>query len=199
MRYPEARRILKARFTVEQPGTDLVWVGAKKVRGRLELRGYRGFLLAATGWRECEVEVEGEPLAATKRALAFALSDRLLLWTMRDWNGRAPFAEALAGATVAAPDAAGRFAIEGAPWTGLVVRDGLLVEVQRRDGQVQKLTWSKVGDAQVVTRIQCGEEDLKARFAAVGDRLVPTRLEFRAVFGKEWGPEVIELAEVRLE
>jgi len=197
--YPESRRDLSARFTVEQPGSDMVWAGARKVHGSLRLRGFRGFQLDASGWRECQVDVADEPLAATQRALAYALSDRLLLWTMRDWNGRAPFAEAFAGATIAAPDGEGRFAIEGAAWSRVVVRDGRLAELVRRDGSTQRLTWSKVGDDFVVTRVQSGEEDLKARFVRVGDRLVPTRLDFRAVFGKEWGPEAIELTDVRVE
>ncbi len=196
---PEARRRLTARFVVEQPGTDFMWRGQAKVAGTVRFEQFRGFLNDASGWREVTVELDGALTPELEQALIFAFSDRLLMWAQPDWNGRRDFAVEFAGATIAAPDADGRIALVGHPYAAIHVRDGRVAEIEERGGARRKFTWSKVGDQQLVTRIEVGEERLEARFTKIGDRLLPDRIEFRNVFGKQWGPERIEFKELRIE
>ncbi len=198
-RYPPSRRRLRGRFVVEQPGTDFLWRGQQKVAGSFHLDGFCGFLNDSSGWREATIELDGDRTPELEQALVFAFSDRLLMWAQPDWNGRRDFAVEFAGATIAAPDAQGRIALTGHPFAAVHVRDGRVVALEQRDGALRKLTWSKVADQQVVTRIEAGDERIEARFTMVGDRLVPERLDFVAVFGKEWGPERIEFKELRIE
>jgi hypothetical protein len=68
-----------------------------------------------------------------------------------------------------------------------------------KGGVTRRFTWSKVGKHWVATRVQTGDEDLTVKFAPAGDGLVPVEMEFRAVFGKDWGPETVRLTNVRLE
>lgn len=198
-RYPATRRRLRGRFVVEQPATDLLWRGQPKVAGSFRLDEFCGFLNDSSGWREATIELDGDRTPELEQALVFAFSDRLLMWAQPDWNGRRDFAAEFAGATIAPPDAEGRLALIGHPLAAVHVRDGRVVALEQRGGSLRKLTWSKVADQQLVTRIERGDERLEARFTKVGDRLLPERLDFVAVFGKEWGPERIELKELRLE
>jgi hypothetical protein len=198
-RYPADRKTFTAKFDVTLPGTDHIWGRHKKVAGSVSLEEFRGFLQDGSGWRQVVVEQKGLPTKGEERVFAYAFSDRLVLWIGRDFNGRGDFDAEFAGATIAAPDANGVFAVTGSRYAELRVKDGRVAGLRRRDGADRTFTWTKVGAEWVVTRIVTGEEELLAKFMAVGGRLLPTEFEFRRVFGKDWGPEKIALKEAKLE
>lgn len=64
-------------------------------------------------------------------------------------------------------------------------------------GLERKLTW-EAGDRLLPERIDTGEESITARWHEVGKGLwLPVDIEFRRVFGRDWGPDTLRLAAVR--
>ncbi|MCC7012793.1 MAG: hypothetical protein IT454_09550 [Planctomycetes bacterium] len=192
-------RTLRARFEARNPATDLTWQGHELVRGTVKLSGYRGFLCDSSGWASYQIEIDGKLPDETRSVLANAVDDRLRLWSGRDFNGRGEFERIFAGATIAAADGDGSFAIEGSNLASVQVRDGRVVAITRRNLGVVRYTWAKFGEAWLVTRTQSGTEDLRAKFSKCADTFVPTSIEMLDVFGKGWGPETITLSDVALE
>lgn len=197
-RYPESRRDLRCKFEVRTPGTDHMWAGAKTFAGTLKLGGFRGFLMMGDGWLRAEIDPQGSFSEDLRRTLTYTLSDRLILWMGRDFNGRPPFDEAFAGATIESK-VPGVFSINDSTYRTISLTEGRVTKITFADGRSRNLTWSKVGKEMVVTRVQTDGEDLLAKFSWIGDRAVPVELEFRTVFGKDWGPEKFVFKDVKLE
>lgn len=198
-RYPTQPRRLRARIEAQTPATDDVWLGRKQVRGELELAGYTGFRPWERSWSSYRFELEGALSDIERLALGMVLDDRLRLWAGRDFNGRASFERAFANATIGAPDAKGRIAIEGSRLASVLVRDGRVVEIERRTGGPLELTWKKLGEDWLVVRTQQGSERLDVNFARAGNEWVPAALRFERVFGDGWGPEEVKLGNLRVE
>ena len=198
-RYPAHPRRLRARIEAQTPATDGLWLGRKQVRGELELAGYTGFRPWERSWSSYRFELEGALSDVERLALAMALDDRLRLWAGRDFNGRASFERTFAGATIGAPDAKGRVKIEGSRLASVLVRDGRVVELDRRVGGPLKLTWKKLGEDWLVVRTEQGSERLDVNFARAGNEWVPSALRFERVFGDDWGPEEFKLGNLRVE
>jgi len=198
-RYPASPRRLRARIEAKTPATDGLWLGRKQLRGELELAGYTGFRTSERGWGSYRFELEGTLSAVERMALGMALDDRLRLWAGRDFNGRASFESTFAGAVIGAPDAKGRFAIEGSRLASVSVRDGRVVELERRSGGALRLSWKKFGDDWLVVRTEQGSEHLEVNFARAGDEWAPATLRFERVFGDDWGPEEFKLSNLRVE
>lgn len=198
-RYPAEPRRLRGRIEAQTPATDGLWLGRKQVRGELELVGYTGFRPSESSWSSYRFELEGTLSDVERLALAMALDDRLRLWAGRDFNGRASFERAFAGATIGAPDAKGRIRIEGSRWASVLVRDGRVVELERRAGGPLELTWKKLGEDWLVVRTEQGSERLEVNFARAANEWVPSALRFERVFGDDWGPEEFKLGNLRVE
>lgn len=197
-RYPRKALAFEAEFEAEVATTDHIWQGLGKFEGHVKLAGYDGFLCDADGWDSYAVTVRAKLPEITHGLVACAFEDRLRLWAGRDFNGRNDFDQVFAGTTIAAPAVDGGIEVDSGPFSAYLVREGRIVARQYRSGGWQRFTWSRVGDAWLVTGAQAGTEDLKVKFSRVGDQYVPVELDFAGVFGPEWGPEHFVLSKVTL-
>jgi hypothetical protein len=195
-RYPAAGRELRAKFEVRTPGTDFSWQGLRELKGSFVLQDFRGYLMADCGWSGWESDFTTALGPVQKRTLGFVVFDRLILWSGRDFNGRPDFDAQFDGCTIAAATADGRYEINGGPIASVLVREGRVVELALLEKMQRRFTWTKIGDAQIVTRVQTGAEDLNVKFANVDGTLLPVEFDFKAVFGADWGPEHIRLVDV---
>ncbi|MBK8975522.1 MAG: hypothetical protein IPM29_06320 [Planctomycetes bacterium] len=196
-RYPDEPVTLTAEFDIETPGTDLVWVGQKRVRGSLTLTGFRGFRHWGSGWATLTCSFDPSLPATQHGALSAAIHDRLILWAGRDLAGRGPFDEVFAGATIDAP-AGGRFAIHGGRYGGVEIADGRVVALEIAPGSWRRTRFAKAGDAQVPNVVTTGIERLRATWRSVDGYLCPTAFVFERSFGTDWGPEKLTLRNLRL-
>lgn len=197
-RYPRGKRTFEADFKARVATTDRIWQGVGEFEGHVKLAGYQGFLCQADGWDSYEVEVKAKLPEITSSLVAAAFEDRLRLWAGRDFNGRNPFDEVFAGATIGAAGPDGALAIDSGPFSAYVVRDGRVVERRYRNGGVQRFTWTRAGESWLVTRSQQGSEELVVKFARVGEEFAPVELEFAGVFGRSWGPERFVLSKLSI-
>ena len=69
--------------------------------------------------------------------------------------------------------------------------------VFRANGLERAIEYARVGPHWAATAYRTGEETLRAIWAdAGGGWLFPSGFEFRAVFGKSWGPEKMTITNV---
>jgi hypothetical protein len=194
-RYPGTRISFNSRF-VAKAGKDGVWRGVKDVKGRIAFSGFNG-----NGREAATVEVEGVSEEALRNTLAFVIDDRIGMWGGRDFAARGSFDAVFAGASFAErADAPGVFDVANGPYRSITVKDGRIGSFAFLDGTPRVLTWTKVGDHFVVTRVVTGPEDLTSTYVPVGPLLVPARMVFKGVFGneKEWGTEELTLSDFAL-
>lgn len=196
--YPAEPVTLKARFDIETPATDGVWVGQKHVTGSVTIGGFRGYRVRGERWATVDIEIDDELPATSHGSLRDAVRDRLGLWAGRDVAGRGDFDDAFAGATIGA-ERRGAFPIDGGPYRAVEVKKGLIAGFDLGGGTERSFHYDLVGGHPVPTRIVTGDEELLATWRVVDGYLVPVEFEFRRVFGRDWGPEVIELSDVRIE
>ena len=196
---------MRAAVEVTTPRIDLVWQGRREVKGKLEMTGI------GRRMQSIHFEFAGGASPEVEMALAGAFRDRLWMWYGRDFNDREPFERYFAGATIHAADAKGTFHVENA----LVVEvrtDGKLVRgLALADGTADRFEHEVIGGRPVMTRYESDVGGPKAKsqdrwtevmtlkFTPVGEWLVPSQMKFEHIFGREWGPEVIVLKDVRVE
>lgn len=202
-RLPSEPIVVEAKFDIAL-GNDGVWRGRSKLSGSVVMEGV-GRHLRRSDWRfDAAMAREDEV------QMAALLRDRLLMWYGVDWNDRAPFDEFWRGAVIHAPDATGTFAVENRPYDRVFSSGGLVRGLRGKGGGATKFTYAKVGDRQVVTRIdqQFGGPSTPAALrwdavtlvtlAPVGDHLLPTRIVFQNIFGREWQPETLVFRDLRV-
>jgi hypothetical protein len=201
-RLTESPITIEARFQLEV-GDDGVWRGHKKLSGAIVMTGIGRHLRAS------DCRFDGALARADEVQLSEVLRDRFGMWYARDFNARPAFDQYFRHAIVHAPDADGTFAIEHGPVERVHTRDGLVRGFEAR-GCSTRLTWTKVGDRQVVSRIdqQIGGPTVPAnqrwhavtevRLQQFGDHLLPTRIAFERIFARDWQPETITLRDVRV-
>jgi len=92
----------------------------------------------------------------------------------------------------------------------VTIANGLVRSVRGRDGSTNTYTYGKVGSRQVVTRIdqKIGgertpaamrwEASVQLTWQEFGEQLVPTKMVFERISGREWGPESIALRDVKV-
>lgn len=198
-RYPDTPSELTARFQVTTPGTDMVWAGMRKVEGVLELHGFAGFRWDRTGWSGARVVSTGRIGEETQAVLRSALVDRLVMWAGRDPCAFPAFDALFRGATIRTVEARGAFEIDSGPVREVRCEGGAIRSLHMRSGLVRRFTWKELGKQLVPEKIETGEETITARWQEVGKGvLLPVDIEFRRVFGREWGPESLKLTAVRL-
>lgn len=199
---PTAPLVIEAKFAVTT-GNDGVWRGRTKFRGNIVMTGIGRNL------RRTDCRFEGNLAREDEVQLAAVLRDRFGIWTGRDFNDRLPFDEFFAGATISNADAAGTFRVEGGPVDAVETQRGQVRALLRRGGS-QRFTYSKVGEHQVVTRIdeRIGAADAPSAerweattsitFTTVGDLVLPTKFVFERIFGRDWTPETITLTDLEV-
>jgi hypothetical protein len=198
-RHPGAKVSFSGRLRVKA-GKDLQWRGRKEVKGTFAVTGYSG-----GGWDACETTVEGEPDENVRSTFRFVIEDRLRMWRGRDYAAREAFEAAFAGAEFSErAGEPGVFDATQGRFRTLKVRDGRVVELTFAGGVKRTLHWSKVAGRDAVTKIVTqmydgSAEECAAELAPMGEVLIPTRMNFKGVFGdeKEWGTEEIALADVK--
>lgn len=203
-RLPTTPIVIEAKFVLTT-GNDGVWRGKKKLSGRLVMEGIGRNL------RSSDIAFDGNLAREDEVQLAAVLRDRLGMWYCRDFSDRVPFDELFAGATIDAPDADGVFRVTGCSVDRVFTGGGLVRGLRATDGgTATKFTWEKVGDRQVVVRIdeKIGGPDTPAaqRWEAativgltpVGEHLLPTKIAFEHIFGRDWLPETLVLRDVKL-
>lgn len=195
-RHPAAPVDFAARFVAENAGTDAVWAGARRASGRLRLDGFAGF----GNFLRSEVEVEGSWPEETRRAIAAALIDRLLLWARRDFSARAPFEIAFRGASVAPREgAAGVYEVTNGPCATIVLRDGRIESLDAPSLLGGRLGFETVGASLVHASLERGPARMTGRLADVGGGwILPVEMRFERIFDAAWGPERILLSEARI-
>ena len=202
-RVPTAPIVVEAKFVL-QCGNDGVWHGQKSLSGKIVMRGLGRSMVAS------DITFDAGLARADEVQFAALLRDRLGIWVARDFNDRAPFDQFFQGATIRAADAAGTFVVEGGQVAAVATGSGLVRALRGPDGSTNSYTWSKIGARQVVTRIDQkvgGERTPAAQrwdavvhltWQEVGGHLVPSKMVFEHVFGREWGPESITFRDLRL-
>jgi len=191
---------LTASFVVESAGGEALWLGERRVSGRLTLNGFTGFRPEASRWERATLDVEGKLPDAKRRALADLVEDRLRIWAHRSFSARAPFDVAFRGAVVRArPGAPGTYDVTNGPCTVLRIEDRRVVEWDAPSLVGGTIGYTRVGETWVASSLQRGGARVSARFQdAGGGRLVPVEMRFERVFGPDWGPETVTLADLRL-
>lgn len=193
-RYPDGPCELRARFAAENPGTDLTWVGERKVSGSLVIDGFRGFRSRRSSWDDIDIALDGERTIDRSEALAFAFVDRLVMWKGRDPATLEDFDVLFRGAEITWDERLGRFAITGATVKSVYVKGERITALVFRGDALSRITWTEQDGRLFATRIQTGEETLSARWKEVADGwYLPVEVEFQRVFGRDWGPERYEL------
>lgn len=202
-RIPPTPTVIEAKFVV-QCGNDGVWQGTKRLSGAIVLRGLGRAMVGSDITFDAGMPREQEV------QLAALVRDRFGIWQARDFNDRGPFDTCFRGATIHAADAAGTFAVDGGPFAAVTVANGLVRSVRGKDGSTNTYTYARLGDRQVVVRIdqKVGGErtpaamrwdaSVQLTWQEFGGHLVPTKMVFEHVFGREWGPESITLSSVRV-
>ena len=172
-------------------GKDGLWRGVKEVRGRCQFTDFDGRARGRAG-----IVIEGVKDESLRETLTFTIDDRFGMWSGRDFGLRGDFDAVFAGASFA-ERGEGVYDVTNGPWRSVTVKDGRIAALAYLDGTPRTLTWTKVGDHDVVTRIVTGPEVLTSTFTPVGALLVPTHMVFKGVFGdeKEWGTEELILSD----
>ena len=78
-----------------------------------------------------------------------------------------------------------------------------VTEIVWQNGTHQRFHYEDVAGVVMITRIERNLADEHGpqalmRFRRLGERMVPERLELRAIFGKDWGPEIYTFENVRV-
>lgn len=195
--------VVEAKFAV-QCGNDGVWRGTKKLSGTIVMEGL------GRSMRGSDVRFDGALAHEDEVQLAAMLRDRLGIWIARDFNDRAPFDEFFRGSSIAAPDAAGVFVVERGPVASVSTANGLVRGMQSREGGAIAYTYTRIGDRQVVTRIdqkvggerapaaQRWEANVQLAWQVVGEHVLPAKMVFERIFGRDWGPESITFRDPRV-
>ncbi|MCC6672391.1 MAG: hypothetical protein IT458_15110 [Planctomycetes bacterium] len=202
-RLPEAPIEIAAGFEVTHPGSDLIWLRQKRVKGTVTMTGIGRHLQAL------HLECEGRLPPEVEMALGAAFRDRLLMWHSRDFNDRATFESFFAGATIHAADATGTFRIENGPVLEVQGEGGLVRGWSTRDATT-RFTYERIDGRMAVTRIESTlgtagsrsqerwTETVKVTLTKVGNHLLPSMLRFERIFGRDWGPETITLKDLKV-
>jgi hypothetical protein len=200
-RYPGRAVTLTGRFTIESPATDALWQGHRRLTGRFTLKGFRGWLAGEDRWQEAEFALDLRAPDEVKQQLASVVEDRFRLWAFRDFAGREPAERLFASAVFArVPNQGRKWTVRNCGWSSLEIAGDVIAAYGFGRVPRRTIEYGKLGGTLVPERIVTGEEELLAKFADLGGGwLLPASLEFRRVFGKDWGPETVTFKELKVE
>lgn len=176
-------------------GSDASWQGFDRFDAGLNGRGL------GRSPDNLVLDMRGRCSSDVESALGDLYLDRVRLWFTNDLQTKGSFETFFDGATIAKPSTKGWFDISDHRAKRLRVVDGLVREVEWSTGQRQRFHYGDVDGVQMITRIerQLGSsQELLASFSIIDGKLIPTRFEFRAIFGDDWGPEIYTLSSFKL-
>lgn len=194
-RYPETKTTLRCNFAATNPGTDDTWRHTREVRGSLTAKGFVGLRYLRRSWDDIDFVLDGERSGEMNELLAFAVSDRIGMWKGRDPAAFEDFDVFFRGAEVAWDESARRFQIQNCIVEEITVAKDRVSEIKLRAGLKRAYTWKEMSGRLVATKIQTGEETLSAQWKEVAPGWHwPVKVEFRRVFGRDWGPETLSFS-----
>ncbi|MCR9246779.1 MAG: hypothetical protein NXI31_17230 [bacterium] len=178
-------------------GTDGSWQGHDRFTAGLEAT-HLGRPLT-----EVVLDLRGRAGAETESALAALLRARTGIWFHNDLQAKGSFEAYFAGATIGKSDRKGWLDVDGHRAQRVRIRNERVTEVVWQNGTHQRFHYEDVAGVAMITRIErdlADEHGPQAfmRFRRLGERMVPERIELRAIFGKDWGPEIYTLKNVRV-
>ena len=144
-------------------------------------------------------------------SLVGVFRDRLLMWYGRDLDDRPAFDEFFGGATIDAPAADGSFRIANSSIARVLTEGGLVRGWVYPDGSKRTYTWQNFEGRMAVTKIEttlgvatgksrdAWTETVTITLAKVGEHLLPAKLQFEKVFGRDWGPETLTFKGLKLD
>lgn len=181
-----------ADLEVQTPGTDLIWHGLPKVRGKLHMVGI------GRHCTELTLDLLGKAQPEVERALASAVYDRFLLWYGKDLNDRPPFDQFFAGARIDKPTSKGLYRVHDGHVTGVHVRDGLIQQFDYEGDRHRTFTHKRFADRMFVTSFSMGKAQTKITLTEIQGHVLPSKLHFVQSFGRDWGPETLTLRNLRI-
>jgi len=146
-------------------------------------------------------DMKGRGSSEVESALASVLLDRVRLWFVNDLQTKGAFDSYFGGATISEPDRRGWLRIKGHRASRVRIRSGFVTEVEWSNGIRQRFHYEQVDGVQMITRIERNvgdDQELLARFERHGEGIVPVGYEFRAIFGKDWGPEIFTIRSLKV-
>lgn len=195
-RYPSGGRTISGKFDFENPGTDPVWKGRERARGKFAMQGPEGprwsiqSLIPDRGRNNRRLDFLRDPAC-----------DRLLLYMARDFSLRPSFEKAFAGAQLEELQP-GVIRVTNCRIEEVTIEEGLIASYRFHglDGSpLRTLTYTEDRGHHLATRIQTGEEVVEIRFKAVDDGwMFPERVTLEKVFGDDWGPETLSFSKLKL-
>lgn len=193
-RYPEEEVKITGEFFVENPATDLMWRGQRKLSGTFTLEGFKRGMWTTRNFVVTSPSL-GEPV---ERALGDVVADRFLMWFPIDISGRASFDEAFAGATITREK--GVFTSTSGPFERFEIENGRFSKLTKpRKTEEYTIEYENVAGRWVAKSYKSNQEILRATWKKLSDTwLFPETFEFRGVFGKGWGPERFTLSKVQV-
>lgn len=199
-RYPARPATLTGTVVVESPANDALWHGHRKLQSTFKLTGFRGMLDGHDRWDTAAFDIDVRASDEVKRQLGGAIEDRFRLWAFRDFAGREPLDRLFASAVFA--PVAGReetWSIANASWASVELRKGVIAAYATGKDLRRTIEYAKIAGTLVPVRIRTGDEELLATFTDLGGGwLFPATLEFRRVFGRNWGPEKLTFSKLKL-
>lgn len=180
-------------YTLENPGTDALWKGIRKLTGTFRVVGTKPH-----GWDSWTVTVTDPKVSREDEAeLAQVVDDRLRMFAWRDPAFREPFDVAFAGATIEATTDG--FKSPGAPIAGITVDDGRPSGTRAADGHESRWRWTQVEGQWLVAEATTGKESIRWTWSFPAPGVAwPKTVEMRDVF-EDWGPETLRFTKVTVE
>lgn len=193
--FPAARPAWTAKLAVKTNGTDLSWQGHSRFAGIMQRKGF------GTRKPELRLDLRGAASSKVEADLASVYLDRLGMWFGSDPQSMGPFAQAFAGATIGARNQKGWHRIDNHMIAQVRVRGGKVTEFRLKNGVHRRFHYEEFDGVSLITRIErdvARKTEVIIRPARLGQWIVPTRYEFRRIFGSDWGPEIFTLSRLRL-
>jgi hypothetical protein len=190
-RYPTPHARFAGEFRAVTPGTDGVWRGRKDVRGSFALEEAEGGF-----WRRSEATISGKKLTPDEHAsLQGAVLDRVLMWSGRDVCRMPCFDEMFRGAELARD---GEWILApGASVKAVQLANGRVKSIRTAFGGEATLRWDTIDGVLLPVERRAGDEAVRVKWKELeAGWWFPVRVDFEAVFGRDWGPESLELTGV---
>ncbi|MFK7742538.1 MAG: hypothetical protein AB8H80_19660 [Planctomycetota bacterium] len=194
--FSAARPKWTAELSVATSGTDLSWQGHHRFAASMTRSGF--------GIRKPELtlDLQGAASPAVEADLASVYLDRIGMWFGSDPQSMGPFEEAFAGATIGARSRKGWHQVEDHAVAEVRTRAGKVTEFRMRNGVHRRFHYEDFDGVSLITRIErdvARKTEVRMRPARLQEWIVPTRYEFRRIFGDDWGPEIFSLTKLRLQ